>query len=206
MEQLKSSGDISKIDLKKSQTSNKSKDSNKSSDKKSTKEEPKPETKKSTVEEEEAEDEKNSRFHYFDSGPHWCKTCDRFVDNVKNFFNHIHSKDHLSKQKELKTPWITKEYTKEMEKQSVRHKDQLVVASKGMTRFLIICFIELTIESVFEFQSNDWNEYYSYCFQKGFNSFIRRMASIVNCVTSFSTTHIRRRSTSRVRNTTGVIQ
>ncbi|CAG2180967.1 unnamed protein product, partial [Oppiella nova] len=127
LDKIKSTGDISKIEPKQ-------KDKPKTSaDKKAPQKSPKSgkDAEVITIDDDE-EEEKNSRFHYFDSGPHWCKCCDKFSDNMKQYFAHIHTKDHQNKQKASeRTPWITKDYIKNFEKVNTKSKDnKLVVASK----------------------------------------------------------------------------
>lgn len=139
MERIKEMGDISRVTpemLNKKDVVKKSPKAvpqkSKSPERKPPKEVVKSKSEVITIDSED--EEKNSRFHYFDSGPHWCKPCDKFLDNMKSFFSHIHSKEHLAKHKESeRTPWVTKDYIKEIEKKVVKGKDQLMVASKGET-------------------------------------------------------------------------
>ena len=138
MERVKEMGDISKVTwdmLKRKETPKKSVKAvpqrSRTPERRPVKEVAKPD-KKEVITVDSEDEEKSSRFHYFDSGPHWCKPCDKFVDNMKNYFIHVHSKEHVTKQKESeRTPWITKEYIREAEKHAVKGKDQLMVASKG---------------------------------------------------------------------------
>ena len=147
LEKLKVTGDISKVELPKSPKISEAIPLKKATTDWPTnaelnrielnrkKVEEKSETKKDekTTEEEEEEDELNCRFHYFDSGPHWCKCCNTFLDNMRQYFAHIHTKDHLNRSKESdRTPWITKDYIRDLEKQKSTNKNQMVVASKGI--------------------------------------------------------------------------
>jgi hypothetical protein len=103
------------------------------------------------------EDESSSRFHYFDSGPHWCKSCDKFFQTMSLYFEHIHSNEHLSKHKESeRTPWKTKDYAKDNETKVIRNKQQLVVAAKGVLWFQYFFNIKQELMKIINF----------YCYQR----------------------------------------
>lgn len=78
------------------------------------------------------EDESNSRFQYYDSGNHWCKFCRLFFSNIKQYFEHIHSKDHLKKHLESeRTPW-KKNNCDKVSNVINKGKDQLLIPCKGI--------------------------------------------------------------------------
>lgn len=45
---------------------------------------------------------------YYDTGLHWCRSCDKFPETAKEFLQHLHSDRHQERAKENEidtTPW-----------------------------------------------------------------------------------------------------
>lgn len=36
----------------------------------------------------------NAKFEYYDPGSHWCRDCDKLIPKIKDYFDHLHTKDH----------------------------------------------------------------------------------------------------------------
>jgi len=54
------------------------------------------------------EDIKRFSYVYYDTGLHWCRSCDKFPETAKEFLQHLHSSQHQEQAKENEvdtTPW-----------------------------------------------------------------------------------------------------
>lgn len=49
-------------------------------------------------------EEKKFNYVFYDPEMHWCRICDVFPKTAKDYLNHLHTKEHLERDR-VETPW-----------------------------------------------------------------------------------------------------